>query len=66
MTLLRRPKSSAEANVEMATEMFVVIASSSTSHAARRANVRYTSRILGKMSSNHMWSGAPLLAHASR
>jgi hypothetical protein len=66
MTLFRRWKSSAEANVEMAMEMFVVMASSSTSHPARRANVRFSSSILGKMSSNHTWSGAPLLAHASR
>src|SRR6187431_2467640 len=46
--------------------MLVVIASSSVSQAPRRANDAFSDRILGKMSSNHTWSGAPLVAHASR
>src|SRR4029450_2608590 len=65
-TLVRSPKSSAEASVDIAIEMFVVIASASASHPARRANDVFSARIRGKMSSNHTWSGAPLVAHASR
>src|SRR6185436_3843168 len=65
-TLFRSAKSSAEAIVDIAIEMFVVIASSSASQPARRANDAFSSRIRGKMSSNHTWSGAPLVAHASR
>jgi hypothetical protein len=47
-------------------EMFVVMASSSGSHPASAANESFSARIRGKMSSNQTWSGAPLLAHASR
>ena len=65
-TLFRSPNSSAEAIVEIAIEMLVVIASSSASQPARRANEVFSARILGKMSSNHTWSGAPFVAHASR
>ena len=46
--------------------MFVVIATSSASHPASAANDRFSPAMRGKMSSNQTWSGAPLVAHASR
>src|SRR4029450_3550795 len=46
--------------------MLVVIASSSVSQPANLANDAFSALIRGKMSSNHTWSGAPLVAHASR
>ena len=39
--------------MEIATEMFVVIASSSISQPARSEKDDFSARILGKMSSNH-------------
>jgi hypothetical protein len=65
-TLVRSPKSSAEAIVEIAIEMLVVIASSSGVAAGQpRERGLQCAASGGKMSSNHTWSGAPLAAHAS-
>ena len=66
ITRFRSPRrSSAEATVASAIEMFVVMASSSVSHPVSAANVRFSEAICGKMSSIHTWSGAPLDAQAS-
>jgi len=46
--------------------MFVVSATSSGSQPASAENERFSAAILGKMSSNQTWSGAPFAAHASR
>ena len=51
--------------VASAIEMFVLMASSSVSQWVRAANVRFSDAILGKMSSIHTWSGAPLDAQTS-
>src|SRR6266508_3678456 len=65
ITLRRLEKSTHDAIVESATEMFVVMASSSGWHPANAAKRCFNARMVGKMSSNHTWSGAPLEAHAS-
>ena len=67
ITRFRSPRRSiADAIVASATEMFVVIATSSASHPASAANDRFRPAMRGKMSSNQTWSGAPFVAHASR
>ena len=63
---LRSPRRSrADATVDSAMEMFVVIASSSGSHPARSAKAVFSPAIAGKMSSNQTSSGAPFDAQAS-
>ena len=57
-------RSRAEATVDRAIETFVVSATSSARHPASSAKDRFSRAMAGKMSSNHTWSGAPLLAHA--
>ncbi len=67
-TMRRRSprRSIAEAIVDRAMEMFVVIATSSASHPASAANERFSRAIAGKMCPNHTGSGAPSVAQASR
>src|SRR5712691_6964070 len=58
-------KSTHDSTAASARETLTVMASSSGSAPTSPPKVALTWRILGKMSSPHTWSGAPLEAHAS-